>query len=237
LEDGITRLFSDSSAVLDRVSGTAIGAASSMLGSLPDGLLLFGTAILSSFMISAQLSNIRNMLFQRLPETFQTHWVPALRKMAQALRGWLKAQFRLAVTTFAIVTTGLILLRFPYAVLWGSIIALVDAVPLLGTGTIMLPWSLICLLQGDRLEALGLVLIYAAAALTRSLLEPRLVGRQLGLNPLLTLLSLYAGYRIWGVIGMVISPILAVTAMQLSSICPSDSTFSFEENNAFPSKK
>ena len=95
--------------------------------------------------------------------------------------------------------------------------ALVDAFPILGTGTVLVPWSLFSFLQGDYVLAFGLLILYGTTALTRSVLEPRLLGRQLGLDPLITLMALYAGYRLWGIGGMLLAPILAVAATQLLS--------------------
>ena len=88
-------------------------------------------------------------------------------------------------------------------------LALVDAIPILGTGTVLLPWALVSLLQHQHLRSVGLLLTYAAAFLTRTILEPRLVGRHLGLDPLVTLIFLYLGYRFWGILGMLLAPMLA----------------------------
>ena len=93
--------------------------------------------------------------------------------------------------------------------------ALVDAFPILGTGAILVPWSILSFLQGDTLPAFGLLGLYAAAALVRSILEPRFLGKHLGLDPLVTLMALYAGYRLWGILGMILAPMLAVAATQL----------------------
>ena len=90
--------------------------------------------------------------------------------------------------------------------------AFLDALPLLGTGAVLIPWSLISFLQENTPQALGLLGLYAVVTLTRSLLEPRFVGRQLGLDPLATLAALYIGYRLWGFGGMILSPLLAVAA-------------------------
>ena len=84
------------------------------------------------------------------------------------------------------------------------------------SGTVLLPWALISLLQGQLPRALGLLATYACAALTRSTLEPRLVGRHLGLDPLVTLACLYLGYRLWGFGGMILSPMLGSIAMELA---------------------
>ena len=122
---------------------------------------------------------------------------------------------KLAAMTLLLLTAGLLLLRIPYALVWALVVALVDAVPILGTGTVLIPWALMSLLQEQTLRGVGLLGLYTIAALTRSALEPRLVGKQLGLDPLVTLFSLYSGYRLWGFGGMILAPVLAVAAVQL----------------------
>jgi len=91
----------------------------------------------------------------------------------------------------------------------------VDAFPVLGTGTILLPWSLICFLQEDTGRAIGLLGCYAVISLSRSILEPKLVGSHLGLDPLAALASIYAGYKLWGLGGLIAAPIIVVLAMQI----------------------
>ena len=83
---------------------------------------------------------------------------------------------------------------------------------MLGSGTVLIPWTLLLLIQGQYGQALGMGLLYLAAVVVRSVLEPRLVGRQLGLDPLVTLAAFYAGYRLWGILGMILAPICAAAA-------------------------
>ena len=135
--------------------------------------------------------------------------------MKDACLGWLLAQVKLAGMTLIILTAGFLLLRITYAPLWALAVALVDAFPVLGTGTVLIPWALVCFIQGDGGRAVGLLGLYAVASLTRSAMEPKLVGQHLGLDPLTTLLALYAGYRFWGLPGMLLSPLLAVTLLSL----------------------
>ena len=145
--------------------------------------------------------------------------------MKHAVWGWLLAQCKLMGVTFVILLLGFVLLRIPYAVFWALGVSLVDAFPVLGTGTVLLPWSLVCLLQGDSPRAIGILGIYVAASLIRSALEPKLVGRHLGLDPLITLMALYAGYKLWGIGGMILAPMLAVTATQIVPDRKKDDTF------------
>ena len=187
-------------------------------------LLGIGTGIIAAFMISARLPKIKNALARRLPESWQTKYLPMLRRVRSAVTGWLKAQGKLAAVTWALVSLGFLLLQIPYGPLWALLVALVDAVPLLGTGTVLLPWALVEMLQGNYFMAIGLTVLYAATAVTRAVLEPRLVGRQLGLDPLVTLLALYTGYQLWGILGMVAAPMLATVAKTVAELPPAEET-------------
>lgn len=215
LTRGVESLFSGSSRVLDQVSSRLLDMASGILKGLPDSALGLGTWVLASFMISARLPGIKEFFRQRVPTRWREEYLPALKRLRHALGGWLTAQLKLTGITFCVLTLGFLLLQIRYAPLWAALISLVDALPILGTGTVLIPWSLVCFLQGNTIQAVGLLGTYTAAALLRSILEPKLVGKQLGLDPLVTLMALYAGYHLWGILGMLLAPLLAVTLTQL----------------------
>lgn len=212
----VLELLGGGSVLLNQVTSRLPGVLTSVLGWIPDGALGLGTGILAGFMISARLPRLRQMVSQRIPQSWREKYLPALERMRKAVGGWLKAQGTLALVTYGIVAAGLMLLRVPYGAAWAVLVALVDAVPILGTGTVLLPWALVWLLQGEGLRALGLIAVYGTALLARTVLEPRLVGRHLGLDPLLTLVFLYLGYRFWGILGMIFAPMLAAAAKSLT---------------------
>lgn len=218
LTRNINDFFSGSSALLERATAYLLHLASGILSQVPGRALSFGTGIIASFMISAKLPKMKTFLRSRLNVQKLQPLLDAARRLKRTIGGWLKAQLKLSGITFSVATAGLLLLRIPYALLWAALIALVDIFPVLGTGTVLLPWSLVSFLQGDHLLAFGLLGLYAAAAVTRSVLEPRLVGRQLGIDPLVTLLALYVGFKLFGLLGMILAPILAVTATQLMEL-------------------
>ena len=167
-------------------------------------------------MISLRRPKIQKWLAQRFSPERREAFLLRLAQIRSVVGGWLRAQSVLLLLTFTIVSAGLLILRIPYAPLWAGGVALVDALPVLGSGTVLLPWALISLLQGHLPRALGLLATYACAALARSTLEPRLVGRHLGLDPLVTLACLYLGYRLWGFAGLILSPMLGSIAMELA---------------------
>lgn len=216
LSHSVSSMFSNGSALLDRVMEKLLSMASTVLKGLPDSALGFGTWVLASFMISARLPKIKAWLASKTPTSWQEKILPQLRSLKDSFGGWLLAQAKLVGVTFGVLTAGFLLLRIPHPFLWAALICLVDILPILGTGTVLLPWSIVCFLQGDTLRAVGLLGIYAVISLLRSVLEPRLVGKHLGLDPLTTLLALYAGYRFWGLLGMVFAPVLAALAVQIA---------------------
>lgn len=220
LRETVSGLFSNSTALVDQLVRRIPGVASTVLGHVPGSFLMVGTGILSGFMISARFTQIKCWLHARLTTTRLSQYLPALQRMRKAIGGWLKAQLKLSSLSFLIVLTGLILLRVPYAPVWAFLTAIVDAIPILGTGTVLLPWCLVSLLQGEHARAVGLLGTYIVAMLSRTALEPRLVGKQLGLDPLMTLIALYAGYQIWGIGGMLLAPVLCVAAMELTKTRP-----------------
>lgn len=218
LRQNVDGLFSDSTALLDKGISYLLGLAGSLLTHVPDSALSLGTAVISAFLISARLLKIRRFFLRRIPK----EWLRSLRETVTQFRRilgcWLTAQCKLTGVSFVISFLGLVILRIPYAFVWALGICLVDAFPVLGTGTILLPWSLVCFLQGDTARAIGLASTYVVITLTRSMLEPKLLGRHLGLDPLVTLMALYAGFRLWGIGGMLLAPVLTVAAIQLSAL-------------------
>lgn len=206
---GVLTLFGNGSAALSRAAGKLVGMLGSFMGTIPGTALTLGTAITAAYLVSARLPRLRTLLGRVLPERWRSQYVPALHRVRHALFCWFLAQGKLSGIVCLICTAGFLLLKIPFAPLWAFLTSLVDAVPMLGTGTVLIPWAIVEFLGGSSGTALGLLLIYGCALVTRTVLEPKLVGRHLGLDPLLTLLFLYLGYRFWGLGGMILFPILA----------------------------
>lgn len=217
LTRSVLGLFDSGSQLYDQALTQLPALATGVISHIPDGFLFFGTGLLSAYLISARMPQLQALLHRLLPNNWLDRWLPTLKQLKHSLWGWLRTQLKLAAMTFALVCAGLLLLRISFAPVWAFLIALVDAVPMLGTGLILIPWSLICFLQGNTIRGLGMLGLFVTATLLRSMLEPRLLGRQLGLDPLVTLVALYLGYQLFGFIGLLFSPLLAVAVMQLAT--------------------
>ncbi|MGI6382451.1 MAG: AI-2E family transporter [Tissierellaceae bacterium] len=133
------------------------------------------------------------------------------------LRGYLKAQIILMIMTFIIFSIGLVIVDAPFPLLMGTIIALVDILPVLGSGIILIPWTVISLLSGNSDLALGLAMVYIIGSLIRQLLEPKITGDKMGIKPIYTFLASLLGTIILGPIGVILGPIFAVIIKSIST--------------------
>lgn len=205
----VMNTFADSTALLEQTTNKLPSVAAGVIGKVSKGALTVGTGILSGYMISVRLPKIRASVRQLLPASWAEKTLPALQRVKRTFFDWLKAQFKLMSVTWLVIAAGLTVLKIPYGFLWAILVALVDAVPILGTGTILIPWAIISFLQGDSRLGGGLMAVYGIASLVRSVMEPRLVGKSLGLDPLISLVAVYIGFRLWGFIGIVLAPVSA----------------------------
>lgn len=182
---------------------------------LPSVLLTLAFILLGTYFMSGEQSKISGFLAQCLGEK-GTQLGRQLRAfLYESVGKWLRAQCILVCITFCELSVGFFLLKLPYAGLLALLIAFIDALPILGAGAVLLPWALFSFLLGQKGLALGLGLLYAVMLLVRSLLEPRIVGAQLGLDPFVTLLCIYFGFRIAGFAGMFILPVVVLTTFKL----------------------
>ena len=120
---------------------------------------------------------------------------------------YLRAYFFIIVITFSELYLGFLILDVEYAVGLALLIAVVDILPVLGTGTILIPWTLICFLKKDFYLGIGLAIMYLVIAVIRQIIEPRIVGRSIGLHPLVTLASMYVGLKLGGLLWLILLPV------------------------------
>lgn len=214
LEESIAEFFRSGAGLAEKVYTWLFDTVTALLKKLPDFSLFLLTAILSAFMLAAKLPQLRGLWRQKVPQKWQQRVDSLGRRLKATLGCWCQAQAKLMGLSALLLTAGFLILGVSYPLLFGLVIALVDALPALGTGLILIPWGLVSYLQGNSFLGTGLLLLYGISALLRAALEPRLLGKQMGLDPLLTLFSLYAGYRFLGLPGMILFPIAAMILKQ-----------------------
>ena len=192
--------------VAQRASGACITAAAVFL--------FCGTTALAVFFTAGSYPRVmaffRRQLGHRLD---RARGVKA--NLLSTLGKWCRAQAILLGVTFCELLAGFLLMGQRYALLLAAVTALVDALPVFGTGTVLLPWAAVCLLAGQAPRAVALAALYAVISAVRSLLEPKVMAAQAGLPPLAALAAMYAGFRALGVAGMILLPMALLFVKQL----------------------
>lgn len=210
----IDSLFADGDLFLQSLYGLLSNFVSRVVTGLPRLFLGAITTVIATYMCSSALPELKKWLREKLPKPWAQRLRTLRNRTHSALGGWVRAQLKIMGIIFLLLTVGLWLLRVEFPLLFGGMIAVLDALPVLGTGTVLIPWALISFLQEESAAGFGLLALYGVTTLTRSALEPRLIGRSLGLHPLLTLVAFYVGFRLFGVPGMVLLPLLAILVKQ-----------------------
>ncbi len=181
------------------------------------GILLFLISLfLGAYLISASYPAVRDFLRSLLPETEHRRAAEIAGDLLGSLGGWLRAQLLLAGMCFVELTGLFLLLGVRAALPLAAATAFIDALPVFGTGIVLVPWALAELLLGELGRGLALLFGWALGALGRDLLQARLLGDQIGIHPLVSLLALYVGWRIWGVWGMIVFPLLFAMLQRLA---------------------
>lgn len=197
-----------------RASGACITAAAALAAALPGVFLFCGTTALAVFFTAGSYPRVmaffRRQLGHRLD---RARGVKA--NLLSTLGKWCRAQAILLGVTFCQLLAGFLLMGQRYALLLAAVTALVDALPVFGTGTVLLPWAAVCLLAGQAPRAVALAALYAVISAVRSLLEPKVMAAQAGLPPLASLAAMYAGFRALGVAGMILLPMALLFVKQL----------------------
>ncbi len=206
VESGVARLT-------EAVTARIPSAAMSVAGFLPAAFIFVTVTLLACYYLSADDGRIRSSFASAVtrltPEGLRDRLPPLGRRLRRLGKQYLRACLLLGGLTFLQMFIGLAVLGIPYAFILALLIAAVDFLPLLGTGIILVPWAAVCFLLGEVKLGVGLLILYGVSSVIRQVLEPKLIGEGLGLHPLLSLISMYAGLRLFGVWGMILAPLIA----------------------------
>lgn len=183
---------------------------SAVISAFPSVLFVTVITVIAGFYFCVDGARIGNGLASLLPPTLRSR-LPQWRARAQKISWrYLRAYLLLLLLTFLELFLGLSVLGVDYAFLLAALIALVDLLPILGVGTVLIPWSVVMLLRHRFFLGFGLLVLYLIVTVMRQVVEPRLVGKSLGLHPLLTVFSTYVGWELFGFFGMLLGPFLAL---------------------------
>ncbi|MBE6949798.1 MAG: sporulation integral membrane protein YtvI [Ruminococcaceae bacterium] len=196
-------------------SGWAVKALASGVISIPAALLTIIITVVASFYIAADYRTVVEFLKRLIPASHRDSVVQVVNYARTAVLVYIKSYSIMFCITFVELWIAFLLLDIPYKLGLAFGIAVFDLMPILGVGGILLPWGAVALAMGKLKIGLGVILLYVAICATRHTLEPRIVGKSIGLHPLATLVAMIVGLKLAGLLGMLLLPISLVAAMKL----------------------
>ena len=189
------------------------------VGNLASGIVSFLISLLffivAAYFMTADYPGLRKRLIAWVPDIIRPHMRHVKEAAGSAMFGYLRAQLILSGVVLVIVFVAMLIFRQPYSLLIAIATGIINIMPFFGSGAILVPWGVICLLVGNLKKALFLLILAFALFLFRKLAEPKVVGNQTGLSPLLSLISIYVGMKLGGVAGMILCPIACMVVIGL----------------------
>ena len=193
----------------------ALTSLMNVLSAIPNMAIYLVVTLLSIYFISTDKLYILDQVEHHFPEEWVKKVGRHLRELIATLGAYLKAEMTLVLVSFVISLIGLYIFKFvglniQYPLLAALAIGFVDALPILGSGTVMVPWAAIAAINGDMKLAGAILILWIIMSVVRQLIEPRIVSKNIGIHPIFTLIAMYTGFRFIGVLGMLVGPIVLI---------------------------
>ena len=201
--------------VIPRFLTAVVDKGTSLVTALPSFAVASIVFVMACYFIVSDFPHLRTSLADRLPQGPRYVLSLVRRAVSAGFGGYIRAELILSAGVFVILLAGFFLIHQPYALLLALALAVLDFIPILGSGTVMVPWAVIDLFTGQLRHAVGLMVVWGLVALFRRVGEPKVLGNQTGLSPLLSLASIYVGMQLAGVAGMILGPVLCLVVLNV----------------------
>ncbi len=201
--------------LIQSIGVPTVEAAGNVAKNIPNILIQIIVTILSSYFFIADRDKMMEQVHMFIPKSVSRSIDLIGNHLKQVVGGYFKAQFRIMGVVAAILLVGFFILDVDYAVLLACLIAFLDFLPFFGTGTALIPWAAVKLFAKEYQTAVGLGILYLVSQLVRQVIQPKIVGDSMGLNPLLTLIFMYIGFKVNGVAGMILAVPIGLILLKL----------------------
>ena len=211
----MNNLDDTASSLIGRIGEPTIEVAGNVAKRIPSVLIGTIVAFVSAYFFIADKENLGEWVKKVVPKSITSRLLLVGENLKYAMGGYFKAQFKIMGVVFAILLVGFTLMQIRFSILLAIAIAFLGFLPFFGTGTALIPWAIYKFLVGDYKMVAALVILYGVTQLVRQLIQPKLVGDTMGLNPLYTLFLLYLGYRVGSVLGMIFAVPIGLILLNL----------------------
>ncbi len=182
----------------------------SWVGFIPKALFFLLVTVISLIYFALDLERINARVKALLPERV-AEMLSKVRIGIFSVGGkYLRSYLLIMLITFVIMLSGFLIIGVEHAVLLALVVSVLDLLPVIGVGTVLVPWSVFELAAGNHAIGIGLLVLFVVNVVIRQLAEPKIVGKSLDMHPILTLVFLYVGYALFGIQGLIIIPVVAV---------------------------
>lgn len=195
-----------------KASDKATSFAAGIITGLPSFVFSVVVGVIATYYMTMDWDGIKKSVKRLMPCSVSEKFSRIGSEAGKAVSGYVKAYLIILLMTFTELLVGFLIIGVRYAFFIAAITALIDILPVLGTGTVIVPWSVVLFIQGDTKKAIGLLVLLAVMYVVRQFTEPRLIGRFMGVHPMLTLCAAYVGFCFFGIIGMIITPLTLYVA-------------------------
>lgn len=200
---------------ITNISTKVVGAVTGLASSVPTLLIKLIFTIVSSFFFTIDYYKITQFIIGQFKEERKEMIIKVKDNVVGSLGKFLKAYTAIISITFIELSIGFWIMGIPTPFLFGGLVAIIDIMPILGTGAVILPWSIVAFIMGNTKIGIGMLVLYIVITVVRQILEPKIVGQQIGLHPLVTLILMYVGAQLMGILGLLILPIIATILVKL----------------------
>ena len=194
------------------------GQAPSMVTNVSGFAVALVVFMMASYFITGDYPRLRFELTERVPMVARDFCRSVKDIFMSAFGGYLKSQLILSFGVFMILTVGFLFMKQPYGLLLAFGLAVLDFIPIIGAGTVMVPWAVVDMVLAQYGEAAALMAVWGVIVLFRRFAEPKILGDQTGLSPILSLVGIYLGMKLGGVLGMVVGPLLLLVCINLAKL-------------------
>ena len=200
------------------ISSILTGILSSTVRGIPSFLLFVFVTVISSFYFCFDISVFHGFVRKALPHKMAAALPDAKKRVLGVVGRYFRAYVLILLITFCQLFLGFGIMRVSYSFLLALVISFVDILPVLGVGSVLIPWAVFSFVLGRWNFGIGLLIIYGCVTVVRQIAEPKIVGGSIGLHPLATLVSMYAGLKLLGVTGLLIGPVTAIIVKSLFDV-------------------
>ena len=198
------------------VSSNVVPLITKIVMAIPNAFIFFIITVISAVYISIDFNKINTFIAYQFPEKFRSFMKVVKEQFVLTVGKYLRAYGLLMLITFTELFIGFSILGISYSFIIALLTAVVDILPVLGTGTVLIPWGIYMLISGNYFVGVGILILYVIITVIRQVLEPKIVGSYVGLYPLVTLMAMYIGSKLMGFFGLFLFPIVIILLKKMN---------------------